>query len=117
MWNSGNVSNYTTDLWTAGTVTPLDEGLREEEITGHKIRPIILCECLVKFSEGIEIEEEWEEIGKYMEGNSNLGVGTPDGNVIILRMLQTWVEEAEVGNQADYVEGKFEELSGFEKRL
>ena len=35
--DSGNVSTYTTDLWTAGTVTPLDEGLREEEITGHKI--------------------------------------------------------------------------------
>ena len=79
-------------------VTPLDEGPRETDITGHKIRPITLCECLVKFAEGVGIEEDWDRIKQYMESNANLGVGTADGNVIILRMLQSWVAEMEKHN-------------------
>ena len=72
MWNSGAVSKYTTELWTRGLTTPLDEGKREETVTGHKIRPIILCECLTKFAEGVGIEEDWDQIKKYMETNANL---------------------------------------------
>ena len=110
MWNSGQVSEYTTKLWTAGLVTPLDEGRKDGTDTGHKIRPITLCECLVKFEEGVGIVEDWDGVKKYMEKNANLGVGTPDGNVIILRVLQSWVEEIEKENEEAWNHQKWDEL-------
>ena len=110
VWNGGMVSPYTTELWTGGLVTPLDEGPKEETITGRKIRPIILCECLVKFAEGVDIETDWDQISKYMEAHANLGVGTPDGNVVLLKVLQSWVEEMEIDNTAAWISDKLEEI-------
>ena len=45
-----------------------------------------------------------------MEVNANLGVGTPDGNVIILRVLQSWVEELERHNKEAWAQQKWEEI-------
>lgn len=104
------MSGYTTNLWTGGAVTPLDEGPREETPTGHKVRPIVLCECLVQFAEDVEIESEWETIRGYTERNANLGVGTPDGNLIILRVLESWVNKMEIENQAAWAEQQLDEL-------
>ena len=89
---------------------PLDEGPKEETVTGHKIRPILLCECLVKFAEGVEIDSEWDKVSQYMEKYANLGVGTPDGNVVVLKVLESWGESMELDNGAAWIEGKWEEL-------
>ena len=95
MWNSGRTCSYTSGLWTAGLSIPIDCGERPSTLTGRKLRPITLVESLVKFAEAVGLDELTEEIRKYMEP-MQLGVGTPDGNIVLLRVLQSWANDIEV---------------------
>ena len=49
-------------LWSAGVVIPVDQGEKPETLTGRKLRPITLAECLVKFAEAVclDIENDQE---------------------------------------------------------
>eukprot|EP00973_Karenia_brevis_P065260 9063582-Karenia_brevis.AAC.1 len=57
VWNSGKMGRYSTELWTAGISVPIDCGPRPGTPTGRKIRPITLCESLVKFAEAVGLDE------------------------------------------------------------
>ena len=97
MWGSGCVQPSTTLLWTAGISIPLDCGPRPETQTGRKL-PITLCECLPKFAEAVVQDEMAESIRTLFEPEQ-LGVSTPDGNIILLRALQNWSQEMEAANK------------------
>ena len=73
---------YTSTLWTAGISVPVDCGPREGTPTGRKLRPITLSECLPKFAEAVLLDDMTEVIRSQFEPEQ-LGVSTPDGNIII----------------------------------
>ena len=56
VWNQGTMQPSTTDLWTAGAVTPVDCGSRPGTPTGRKLRPITLAEHVVKLAESVGID-------------------------------------------------------------
>eukprot|EP00973_Karenia_brevis_P095954 12429956-Karenia_brevis.AAC.1 len=109
MWSSGRVCQYTTGLWTTGLAVPIDCGPRAETQTGRKLRPIVLLECLPKFAEAVTLDAEAETIQRILEPEQ-LGVGTPDGNIILLRMMQAWAEEIETSNKDKIARGILDEL-------
>ena len=109
MWCSGRVTTFTTSLWTAGLGIPVDCGAREEEYTGRKLRPITLLEALPKFAEAVGLDEGAEEIRKVFEPDQ-LGVNTPDGNIILLRTLQAWASDIEQANVERFEHERWDEL-------
>ena len=109
MWCSGKVSQYTTELWTAGLSIPIDSGERQETPTGRKLRPIILAEVLPKFAEAVGLDECSEDTRNYFDPDQ-LGVGTPYGNIILLRALQSWSQEMEEADAEKLAAGALEEL-------
>jgi len=109
MWCSGNVVQFTTELWTAGISIPVDCGPREETPTGRKLRPITLSESLPKLAEAVVLDELVEAITKLFEPEQ-LGVGTADGNIILLRALQNWCHDIEEGNAQKLQQNDIENL-------
>eukprot|EP00973_Karenia_brevis_P021632 2975424-Karenia_brevis.AAC.1 len=109
MWNNGRVCAYTSSLWTTGLCIPVDCGEKPATVTGRKLRPITLLEVLVKFAESVCLDEAAETVKTYMEP-AQLGVGTPDGNVILLRVLQSWAEDMETDNAQAVQDGRLEAL-------
>eukprot|EP00973_Karenia_brevis_P026450 3648938-Karenia_brevis.AAC.1 len=97
MWNSGRVCMYTTKLWCAGVAVPIDCGPRAETQTGRKLRPIVLLETLPKFAEAVGLDEANDQVRRVLEPEQ-LGAGTPDGNIILLRALQAWSKEMAEAN-------------------
>ena len=97
MWASGRVQRETSELWSAGLAISLDCGEAPAQPTTRKKRGIVLGECLVKFAEGIHIKMLQEKIRSKLEPYQ-LGSGTPDGHVILLRLLQNWAADLEEDN-------------------
>ena len=98
MWNQGKVLASTSLLWTAGIFTPIDCGEKPETRTGRKLRPITLTENLIKFTDSVGIDEHVAEVKRVFEPGQ-LGICTPDGNIILLRALQSWSEHIESSNK------------------
>ena len=88
---------------------PIDQGARQDTPTGRKLRPITLAEVLVKFSESEGLDEQMTEIKAKMEP-AQLGVGTPEGNILVLRMLQAWASDMEDDNSRCLLENDLEAL-------
>ena len=109
MCNAGRVILYTTTLWTAGIAVPVDCGPWAEAQTGRKFRPITLLEALPKFAAAVGLDESSDEVRKILEPEQ-LGSGTPDGNIILLRALQSWSSAMEDTNRSSVDEAVFEEL-------
>ena len=108
-WNSSKAFSYSTELWIAGAGIPIDQGPRETEVTGRKIRPITLAESLVKFAESVVSDMMHEDVRKHLEP-MQLGCGTPDGNIILLKILQAWAADMEKANAEALVEDALDKL-------
>ena len=64
----------------------IDCGPLPETQTGSKLRPIVLLESLPNFAEAVALDQEVDNVKKFMEPEQ-LGAGTLDGNIILLRLL------------------------------
>eukprot|EP00973_Karenia_brevis_P049172 6820734-Karenia_brevis.AAC.1 len=109
MWNQGRVLGATSLLWTAGIVTPIDCGPKPESRTGRKLRPITLTESLVKFAESVGIDVLVDDIRRTFEPGQ-VGICTPDGNILLLRALQSWTSEMESANIENMAQNVFDDL-------
>ena len=100
LWRTGRLTEASTRLWTAGLVALLVKGADRTKPGGMALRPIALCEVLVKMTEGAYAAEESDRIidaSRYRQ----LGTGQADGAVIITRALQSWAHEAATREQSE----------------
>ena len=83
-------------LWFAGLLEPTDQGEAapnpDGSLVGRKRRPIMLYEPLVKLAECIVIVEAMEGIRRSVEP-CQLGVATPDGVRIAVRIMRAWAAD------------------------
>ena len=88
-------------LWCATLLEPVDQGpakdpAAESTVRGRKLRPIMLCEALVKLAETVAIDGVILHIRRSLEPHQ-LGVNTPDGVVMAVRVLRGWADDIEQG--------------------
>ena len=98
MWKAGEVSQDSALLWTSSIVVPIDCGSRQDG--SRKLRPIALTEHMLKFTESVIIDECLPQLRGAFEPHQ-LGAGTADGNVLIYRILQTWLNDIESHGQVE----------------
>ena len=98
MWKAGEVSEDSALLWTSSIVVPIDCGSRQDG--SRKLRPIALTEHMLKFTESVIIDECLPQLRGAFEPHQ-LGAGTADGNVLIYRILQTWLNDIESHGQVE----------------
>ena len=67
-------------------------------VTGRKLRPISLAEVSPEFAESVGLDEACEQIRMTLEPDE-LGAGTPDGNIMLIRALQSWAMDMDTSNQ------------------
>ena len=116
-WHSGTTSEFTRQLWSSALVTPLDCGEKkqteEEKAQQHgpaprKLRPIALSEPLVKLTESAAVEADLERLLKHTEPK-NMGIGTPDGAALIVRVLRgagaAYASQAGTKEDWEYADG------------
>ena len=86
------------ELWHAALIEPVDCGERAathpEWAAERKLRPIAQTETILKITESAAIDEELERLKAACEP-SQLGVATPDGPVLAVKVLRGWLEDME----------------------
>ena len=109
MWRNACIQPGSSLLWCASVVVPIDCGPKQDGT--RKLRPIALTEHLLKVAESIIIDETMTQLRATFEPRQ-LGAGTPDGNVLIYRILQSWLHDIEANGINDTcVDGAFTEDS------
>ena len=73
-------------------MVPIDCGPKPNQPSERKLRPIGLAKSLTKFVEAAIIDDIMPRVLAALEP-TQLGAGTPDGCVIIVRMLQAWIRD------------------------
>ena len=105
-WVEGKMKPFAQKLWGRVLLIPSQEGIRprssqeggEAPIPSvgvtPKLRSIGLAESLLKIGEGALLEPLISEVRRHLEPNQ-LGMGMPDGVVMVVLLLRYWVEAAE----------------------
>ena len=112
-WTQATVPHCTANLWTAATIASLDCGPKKPEPgqqlpqpCPRKLRRIALAEVLTKLAESCVIEQHIDKLLKGVEP-TNLGLGTPDAAVLIVRTVRGWANDMvappKVGQDTDVV--------------
>ena len=105
LWAKDKIAPYAQRLWGRVMLIPIQDGLRprphglaaEASIplptvgATPKIRLIGLAESLLKIGEGALLDPLMADIRRHLEPNQ-LGVGTPDGVVLVISLLRCWAD-------------------------
>ena len=101
LWALGEFPRLLAPLWTAATVVALDGGPMPQQPGQpappegqRKLRPIALAEALLKLAEGVIIDQHIWGLRRAVEPRQ-LGAGTPDGCVLVVKALRLWQHNAE----------------------
>jgi hypothetical protein len=105
LWARGRIDATVVPLWNGQVAAPKDCGVRGDDPTARKIRPIALEEALLKFAETVACDAEIDQVLATLEPHQ-LGAGTPDGTVLLVNVLRMWLSADEQpalegGNAAD----------------
>ena len=87
-------------IWNGQVAAPKDCGVRGDDPTRRKIRPIALEEALLKFAETVACDAEIDQVLATLEPHQ-LGAGTPDGTVLLVNVLRMWLSADERPALAD----------------
>ena len=90
LWTRGRIQPTTVLLWNGQVAAPKDCGPKKDDPTQRKLRPIALEEALVKFAETAACDAELGPVLEALEP-VQLGVGTPDGTVLLVSVLRAWL--------------------------
>ena len=85
LWTSGGLPPCVTELWTQAVIVPLRK-------PDEKVRPIALGECLLKFCEGVVVDECSDKLRSMLEP-SQLAVRTPGGAELLTHVVRSWTDE------------------------
>jgi len=87
-------------IWNGQVAAPKDCGVRGDDPTRRKIRPIALEEALLRFAETVACDAEIDQALATLEPHQ-LGAGTPDGTVLLVNVLRMWLSADEQPALAD----------------
>ena len=87
MWAKGQWRPCEVRMWTNALIMPLAKGEHDD---GVKLRPIALCEAMLKLAEGVVMDLTGEGLRIWAEPDQ-LSIRTPDGAGRMVRTLQSVV--------------------------